>query len=318
MRKAFTLVEVLVVVAIIGLLIALLLPAVQAARDASRRSSCANNLKQIGLAVQSYHNVHGCYPPGNVTKTQGICHGDALAGVGYPSEDGANWLIAILPFVEQSTLFDQYDSNQFNESAQNRTVREAQLPTYVCPSDADPDLGVPASGPACVPALNLAYRPGSYRGMCGRSDGTNFIDSASFQNYPAEWRGPIHTIGISGLTVENYQKTTDGLSNTVLAGESTTRTNLSFRTFWSYSYAHYSLSSATPQSRTMLGDYNGCVAITGAGASLPCRRGWGSTHLGGSNFLLCDGSVHFYSGAIDMVLFGELGTIAGSESAQSP
>ena len=97
----FTLVELLTVIAIIGLLVALLLPAVQAGPQAARRSSCENNLRQIGLAIQNYHDVHASFPPGNVTLTAGICHGDALAGVGYPSEDGANWLISILPFIEE-------------------------------------------------------------------------------------------------------------------------------------------------------------------------------------------------------------------------
>jgi prepilin-type N-terminal cleavage/methylation domain-containing protein len=312
----FTIVEVLVVVGIVGLLAALLLPAVQAAREAARRARCANNLRQIGLAIRLYHDTWGSFPPGNVTRTKGICRGDALAGVGYPSEDGSNWSISILPFVEQRALYEQYDFNEFNEAARNRKVREAFVPTYVCPSDASTEqLLVPASGPACAPALNLAYRPGSYRAMCGRSDGRQFIDSDAFQNYPDTWRGAMHTIGIGNLTVERYANVTDGLSRTIVAGESTTCTNPSFRTFWAYSYGHYSLSSATPQSRTLLGDYDACVKLGGIGGSLPCRRGWGSYHPNGAMYLLGDGAVRFLSTAIDVNLFAALATIGGDEAS---
>jgi len=318
MKRGLTLIELLVVIAIIGLLVALLLPAVQAAREASRRSSCSNNLRQLGVAILSYHDNYGSFPPGNVTKTQGICHGDALAGVGYPTEDGSNRLIANLPFIEEASLYATYDFNDFNEAAQNRKVREAYIVSYLCPSDLEAELGVPASGPACVPALNLAYRPGSYRAMCGRSDGNQFIDSDAFLNYPRSWRGPIHTVGLGGWTVERLRNVVDGTSHTIMVGESATQTNPTFRTFWSYSYSHYSLSSATPQARTLLGDYDACTKAGGNGASLPCRRGWGSLHTDGSNFLFCDGAVQFLSTSIDMNLFVTMGTIDGGEVPITP
>jgi len=318
-RRAFTLVELLVVMAIVGIMIALLFPAIQAAREAVRKTSCQNNLRQIGIATLNYHDANRTLPAGNVTLTQGICRGDSLAGTVYPSEDGANWLIALLPFMEESALHKTYSYHDFNEAAPNRQVREAIVAAYVCPVDIETDqLLVPASGPACVPALNLAYRPGSYRGMCGRSDGRQFIDSASFQNYPRSWRGPIHTVGIGGWSTERHRNISDGLSHSILAGESSTRTNLTFRTFWSYSYAHYSLSSATPQGRTLLGDYDECVASGGNGASQPCRRGWGSNHPASINFVFCDSSVHSLSPEVDLELFANLGTISGNETRQSP
>ena len=110
----------------------------------------------------------------------------------------------------------------------------------------------------------------------------------------------------------------DGTSNTLLAGESTTSTNLGYRTLWAYSFAFYSLSAATPQRRTMLGDYDQCVRIGGKGHSDPCKRGWGSFHPGGMNFLACDGSTHFLRTTIDMELFAGLATIDGGEVALLP
>jgi len=89
-RHGFTLVELLVVIAIIGILIALLLPAVQAAREAARRSQCTNNLKQIALAVHNYHDTYKVFPIGNWTTAYGT------------------WLVSLLPFIEQQALADRY------------------------------------------------------------------------------------------------------------------------------------------------------------------------------------------------------------------
>ncbi|HTQ40066.1 MAG TPA: DUF1559 domain-containing protein [Pirellulales bacterium] len=316
----FTLVELLVVLAIIGVLIALLLPAVQSAREAGRRLECANHLKQIGIAAHSYSNANGVLPPGNVTKTAGVCYGDALPGTaGFPSQDGPNWLIWLLPYLEEQASYSQYDFDVFNESYQNIPMRQTFVGLYVCPSDLDThQLGVPATGPACGAALNLQYMPGSYRAVTGRSDGFQFLDTGDIQQYPVNWRGPIHTIGIFGFKAESFKTITDGISNTLMAGESTTRTDFSFRTFWAYSYAHFALSSATPQSRTWMGDYDGCVAQGGQGSSLPCRRGWGSNHGNGMNFVMCDGSTHFFADTIDSEIFAELATIEGGEPAQLP
>jgi hypothetical protein len=97
-----------------------------------------------------------------------------------------------------------------------------------------------------------------------------------------------------------------------------TQTDLPFRTLWAYSFEHYSLSAATPQARTLMNDYDACCAAGGDGNSFPCRRGWGSPHPNGLNFILCDGSGTFVNTSIDMELFAELATIAGGEPADVP
>jgi len=136
-RRGFTLVELLVVIAIIGILIALLLPAVQAAREAARRGQCSNNLKQLGLAMHSYHTTHGILP-------SGVAYDGPTDG-SVPSEwqTGKGWLVSILPYAEQQPLYELFKpgfSGSFwaNEGIRRSECRDAvktQLPMVQCPSD---------------------------------------------------------------------------------------------------------------------------------------------------------------------------------------
>jgi prepilin-type N-terminal cleavage/methylation domain-containing protein len=120
-RIGFTLVELLVVIAIIGILVALLLPAVQAAREAARRMSCGNNLKQIGLSCHNYHDTYKTFPPGNITP--GNCCGTPSA---------ATWTLFILPFLEQQPLHDRYNFNLWNDGNPGRSGRTGGPNAAVC------------------------------------------------------------------------------------------------------------------------------------------------------------------------------------------
>jgi prepilin-type N-terminal cleavage/methylation domain-containing protein/prepilin-type processing-associated H-X9-DG protein len=313
-RRGFTLVELLVVIAIIGVLVGLLLPAVQAARETARRIHCASNVKQIGLALHNYHAAHRSFPPANYTLSEGVCYADQVVANGGRPETAANWAIALLPYVEQEPLYRAYDFDQFNEAAENRRVRETSVPAYVCPADLDAtETAVPATGPAGRYALSVPFMPGSYRAVSGRSDGENFLDSAEYLHYPRSWFGPLHTVGIRGLVPETIDNIRDGTSSTLLVGESTTRSQPQYRTFWAYSYAYFSVSSAVAQPRTLWGDYDRCKAADGQGHSSPCKRGWGAMHPGGLNFVLCDGSARFLATDVDPELFATMATIAGNE-----
>jgi prepilin-type N-terminal cleavage/methylation domain-containing protein len=119
-KGGFTLVELLVVIAIIGVLVALLLPAVQAAREAARKSSCRNNLKQIGIATQMYHDANGSLPPARMHDTIGTNHESAL--------------LFILPYLEEANRFVRYDPTVGTLDPKNAGVVEAVIPVFMCPS----------------------------------------------------------------------------------------------------------------------------------------------------------------------------------------
>jgi prepilin-type N-terminal cleavage/methylation domain-containing protein len=320
----FTLVELLVVIAIIGLLMAMLLPAVQLAREAGRRSSCINNLRQIGTAIHMYHDAHTAFPPG------GVSPGPCCSAESYTS-----WTIQILPFLDQRPIYDLYDQFETNESRANRAVRETFLSVYSCPSDIYRNTPiVPDSGPAWD--RKIPYMPGSYRGVGGKSDGASGSwDGAweldpSYKQLSRRWRGVFHVVD-RRLRPESFAAVSDGLSNTLIVGEYSTTPSKSVgripgrpsggmarRTFWAYTYGSYNRSDAVPESRTLLGDYDRCTSVGGQGGFQPCNRAWGSFHPEVLNFLICDGSVQTFPTTIDMKRFAESATIAGREFAPLP
>jgi prepilin-type N-terminal cleavage/methylation domain-containing protein len=126
-RRAFTLIELLVVIAIISVLIGMLLPAVQKAREAANRITCANNLKQIGLAMHMHHNDHDRLPPSRL------------------SGDRATWAVLILPYLEQDALYRQWNL-QWNYVQQTNTARQTAVKGYFCPSRRGPSDGLSVSG----------------------------------------------------------------------------------------------------------------------------------------------------------------------------
>jgi hypothetical protein len=289
------------------------LPAVQAARESARAARCRNNLRQIGLALHNHHDARRHFPAGNIAKTAGVCPGNSSG----PSEDRANWAISILPFLEQNALRDIYADDASNEGEENRAVRETRIDTYVCPSHITGGLVVPAMGPAASWNMNVPYMPGSYRAVSGRSDGHKYLDNALVADYPRSWRGPMHIVGILGFERERIGDIVDGTSHTLMVGESVSTSGGGYGTLWAYSFSFYSLSAATPQPRTLWGDYEFCRRTGGEGHSLPCRRGWGSPHPSGMHFLTCDGAVRRISKDVDVEVFAGFATIAGKETDQN-
>jgi prepilin-type N-terminal cleavage/methylation domain-containing protein len=133
-RKAFTLIELLVVIAIIAILVALLLPAVQQAREAARRSQCKANLKNLGLAMHNYHDVHNIFPCQNARYTNGPQPADQTGDF--------SWIVMALPFLDQAALYEEVDfessaswNRSSNHSGSNRKVRDTVLPVLLCPSN---------------------------------------------------------------------------------------------------------------------------------------------------------------------------------------
>jgi prepilin-type N-terminal cleavage/methylation domain-containing protein/prepilin-type processing-associated H-X9-DG protein len=328
-RFGFTLIELLVVIAIIAILIGLLLPAVQKVRDAAARAQCANNLKQIGLALHNHHDALGTFPPGGMqTGVNGTpCY--------------TNWAIEILPYMEQSALYSRYNQALLNENTAQKFVNQSRVKTYECPADIlIGKLERPASGPQ-----KYAYMHGSYRAVSGRSGaiGRGFWDTFESQFWPPNfrmdqsWRGALHGTAVSynGVPAQNatgpggaplsqmggperIATVIDGTSNTLMVGEWSTMTTSNRGTFWAYTYASYNQSSVTSESRILNNNFNRCASMPGQGADNPCKRSFGSFHTGGSNFVMCDGSVRFVSNAVDINLLAAAATIAGSEVVNIP
>jgi len=148
-RRGFTLIELLVVIAIIAVLVALLLPAVQQAREAARRSTCKNSLKQIGLGMHNYHDTHRRFPPAAVgTNTAAGFDSNNSRHEGW----GATWAIQLLPYIDQAPLYNNYNSSLPANDPANRPVVSETLVVFQCASDID----APPIGTANGIALNMS------------------------------------------------------------------------------------------------------------------------------------------------------------------
>ena len=215
-RAGFTLVELLVVIAIIGVLVALLLPAVQAAREAARRSSCSNNLKQIGLALHNYHDTYGNLPYGG--RVQGW---------------GPSFWVGLLPFAEQSAVYDRFDHVSNNNGWSHQNANNAVLVTnlkinwMLCPSSPIPPFS--DSGTNGTPTV-MQVMP-SYGGISGAVDGTQAIPAVTGFTETRVRVGQTCCGGgaSSGITSSggmlvpnqslNMAAATDGTSNVMVIGE---------------------------------------------------------------------------------------------------
>ena len=335
--------ELLVVIAIIGILVALLLPAIQAAREAARRSQCANNLKNIGLAVHNYVSARNKFPPGVVYDTW-------VYSATLNAYNG--WTREIMPYAEETALQQLYlpvvggvPIKVTDLSA--KQFRETFVPLFHCPTDYESEVLIPAYGPdgsggnndnvtdaqAAADQRLPHYRTGSYRGNAGRSDGwTTWYQyedippsdgSATVHGARKGWRGPLHAVvmpnGTHASTVydmrqESFKDITDGGSKTLLLAESTNRRNRR-RTFWAYTFGTFVLSQTIPHSATLWGDYDRCTSVPDYGTAYrACKGAWASNHPGGMSTQNCDGSGQFLSSDIDMQVFAAMGSIAGSEN----
>lgn len=245
-HRGFTLVELLVVIAIIGVLVALLLPAVQAAREAARRSSCSNNLKQQGLALHNFHDTYGRFPAalinsGRVTVNTQVSNYkgpeidlQAIYGKGDTSSTyrvfNHTGFVALLPFIEQRPLFDRYSYLNINNGSTNtniggytpgpdptgnpnRIVASTPIKVYTCPSDANP-----------APVMSTADAAASFyeRLTPGVARGNYLFSSGYYTDYDrdyvnqATWaRGAFGNNGAAGMNMR------DGTSQTIAIGEAT-------------------------------------------------------------------------------------------------
>ncbi len=293
-RRAFTLIELLVVIAIIAVLIGMLLPAVQKVRDAAARSSCQNNLKQIGLALQSYHDTHKQFPPG---------YASGVAANGDDAGPGWGWAAFVLPQLEQGPLAAQIDRAKPITDPAHAAARTTSLSVFLCPADKD-ELTIPVgpltpTGQPAGPATDLAS-------AC----------------YPAVFGVTEPGVDGNGIFFRNSAvrigDVTDGTSHTLAVGE---RHDKLGPTTWVgvIPGAGHAAPAGTPFAGQVNVAANFVLGHTGESFGGPAQpseaNNFGSRHAGGgANFVFADGHVRFLGGGIDYTTFKALSTRAGAET----
>jgi prepilin-type N-terminal cleavage/methylation domain-containing protein/prepilin-type processing-associated H-X9-DG protein len=324
-RRGFTLIELLVVIAIIGILIGLLLPAVQKVREAANRAKCANNLKQIGLALHNYNDAQGSFPLGN--------KGGAGGGYGY------NWRLFILPYLEEDALYREFDPTQSSWSPAMAPENNVTIPNYRCPSSPLPPYSVPLA-PAGIAYANVQRV--TYVGIAG---GTQQAFAGSAFNETRQTNG-ANTTGCctggnvtgGGPLVANFAvevgKIIDGTSNTLAVSEQSDYltqadgTKVDWQTGWHGWLIGTSQTAQAGDPGFNPGDSR-IFALTSIRYQINQKTGWAnggdcggqgvcpnfgcnvplnSTHPGGVNGVFCDGSVRFLADSTPLLTLAELAT----------
>jgi prepilin-type N-terminal cleavage/methylation domain-containing protein/prepilin-type processing-associated H-X9-DG protein len=299
-RRAFTLIELLVVIAIISVLIGLLLPAVQSAREASRRIQCANNLKQLGLAMQNYHVARDTFPPGYVSNTLNNQVDGQETGPGW------GWGTMILNELEQRPLYNAVNFSIPITDPGSLTVRTTSLSVFLCPSNAfgsGPVILKDGSGHVVVNDLSA----GQYIASAGQLE----VEEFAAQNNGVFYRN-------SRIAIRDI---TDGSSTTLMAGERSR--NVADATW--VGAVPFAQACNNPSWKYQDCETTNVLILAHTGPSpdenwvdLPNNKLAGvddywSLHPGGCNFLFCDGSVRFVKETVNPNVFSFLATRAGGE-----
>jgi len=312
LRQAFTLVELLVVIAIIGILIGLLLPAIQAAREAGRRSHCANNMKQMGLACHLYADSNGTFPPNGTDNWSGFPYLD--------NNKKGSYFIRILPYMEQKTLYDKIDFQRNPEAysivdvAARSFVYQQVIPTFLCPSDPDTAGGGPWPGggrSGRAGALsNYGFSIGNQNfSRCGQ--GGNMFGTGSREHGDSMNPDLISGIYSSMWYAARFAEITDGLSNTISMGEIRPLCSVHLQDGWMHINCFWIGTTGVINAPTCPGDQG--YDLTRNPSNCHHEEAWGwaqgfkSLHPGGAQFNLGDGSVRFLRNEIDYVTYQRLG-----------
>jgi prepilin-type N-terminal cleavage/methylation domain-containing protein len=330
---AFTLVELLVVIAIIGILVALLLPAIQAAREAARRSQCQSNIKNVALAVLNYETTMKKFPVGMTYDES------KNPDLGHPIYFGPNWMIEILAYIEEQSTYDHFDlTARINGNGttpgeiRNQEARGTQIPVLLCPTDGNNKVlyegNYPAHGGNWARGNYAANAGGSFlfKGPCGPSPVgpddyycTEGPTGSAWADGKDGWKDNYRRRGVMGVnTAVAARQITDGMTKTIMIGE--IRAGLSpkdSRGIWAMGHAGASLVAMFGSG----GDANGPNACYANSDDVYCDLSLGdqnqsecmscitdkyfaqaavrSQHVGGAFLAMCDGSVQFTSDDIE-------------------
>ena len=304
-RRGFTLIDLLVVIAIIGILIALLLPAVQSAREAARLTQCRNNLRQIALSVHNYHDVNLTFPtadPGGGS--------DADSSISM-----ASTFVALLPFIEQAANYRHYNFALPNFDPGNQAVVSQQLPFYLCPSMVmRRQVPFPAAGDPCS---DFDEAPGSYA-VC--------VGSLPYDQYWSYFGRPqpvcngaiVYSDSTDHIT--RFRDITDGTSYTAMVGESawnisgfSTNPSCNNGQNWGYTYWANPYPASTGFNTSPPFNPNTYILLDPNTFDQTLMRFRSDHSGGGANFLFCDGSVRFVMQYVDQSVLTAIGSRNGAE-----
>jgi len=319
-RCGFTLVELLVVIAIIGILVALLLPAVQAAREAARRGSCTNNLKQIGTADLNFESTYKKFvrgrPGPDATKSMevqlvGRPVGSRASGNKGYERNGASGFVFLMPFMEDKALYDQFDIDHGDgiwvstdylpnwHTPAKDAACAVRPPVLVCPSN----LSLPATEDPTY--ISKQYAVGSYAFCLGdRGPITYDVDSACLTKH--------HNSGLHLYwSWRAIKQVLDGMSKTISVGEVLQGHTIDSSNMWTFGYRYLDTLRVT---EAALNTPPGVDCKKGVGSDPDaCPNGaFGSNHPGGALFLFGDGHVDFITDGIDLDTYQNLATVSGT------
>ncbi len=321
-RHGFTLVELLVVIAIIGILVALLLPAIQAAREAARRMSCSNNLKQVGTAEQNYELTHKVFPPARPGPD--ASGANEIVWVGFPpgprsqgkkgyERTGVSGFVLLLKFMEEQALYDQFDIDQGDG---------VWLSSYAAVSwrNAAKEKAIATRPSVMVCPSNLTEPKTTLHQTWGEIPATGTYAFCAGHRGPHTSLNPVNACRIkhhnSGLhlyyTKRALKKIIDGTSKTFSVGEIIAGHTIDSSNIWTYAYRYLDCYRTTNVALNTPPGVDAVPMPADDGLAANANAAFASHHPGGGHFLFADGHVDFITDDIDLNTYQNYSTINGT------